>query len=80
MESEEDLKRNFILLMKMKEDSEKAGLKIIIRKTKIMTSVPITSWQIEGKKWKQLQIFFLGSKITVDGNCSHKIKRLLLLR
>ena len=72
-EGEEELKSL------LKEESEKAGLKKIW-KTKIMASSPITSWQIEGKKWKQWQIFFfLGSKITVDGDCSHKIKRHLLL-
>ena len=60
----------------MKEDSENIGLKVNIQKTKIMASGPITSGQIEGKKWKQWQIFFfLGSKITVDGDCSHKIKK-----
>ena len=77
-ESEEELKG---LLMKVKEESEKAGLKLNIQKTKIMASAPITSWQIDGEKWKQWQtdIIFLGSKFTADGDCSHKIKRHLLL-
>ena len=74
-ESEEVLKS---LLMKVKEESEKAGLKLNIQKTKIMASDPITSWQIDGEIWKQWQIF-LCSKITVDGDCSHEIKRCLLL-
>ena len=76
-ESEEELKS----LLRVKEESEKAGLKPNIQKTKIMASGPITSWQIDGEKWKQWQIlfFFLGSKITVDGACSHEIKRHLLL-
>ena len=74
-ENEEDLKS---LLMRVPEESEKAGLKLNIQKMKIMTSGPITSWQIEGKKWKP-DFIFLGSKITADGNCSHKIKRHLLL-
>ena len=76
-ESEEDLKS---LLMKVKEESEKAGLKLNIKKTKIMAPSPITPFQIKGKKWKQWQIFmFLGSKITVNGEWSHEIKRHLLL-
>ena len=77
-ESEEELKS---LLMKVKEVSEKVGLKLNIQKMKIMASGPITSWQIDGgKKWKQWQIFiFLGSKITADGDCNHDIKRWLLL-
>ena len=76
-ESEEELKS---LLMKVKEESEKAGLKLSIQKTKIMASVPITSWQIEGEKVETVKDFiFLGSKITVDGDCSHEIKRRLLL-
>ena len=76
-ESKEELK----CLLKVKEESEKAGLKLNIQKTKIMASHPITSWQIEGKQWKQGETFiFLGSKITADGYCSHKIKRHLLLR
>ncbi|XP_060250997.1 armadillo repeat-containing protein 7 isoform X2 [Ovis aries] len=69
-ESEEELKN---LLMKLKEESEKVGLKLNIQKTKIMASGPITSWEIDGK---QCQTFFLGgSKITADGDCSHEIKR-----
>ena len=56
------------LLMKVKEESEKVGLKLNIQKTKIMTSSPITSWQIEGKEWKQWQTIFLGSKITAGGD------------
>ena len=73
-ESEEELKS---LLMKMKEKSEKVGLKLNIQKTKIMASGPITSWQIEGET---VSDFILGgSKITADGGCSHEIKRCLLL-
>ena len=75
-ESEEELKS---LLMKMKEESEKVGLKLNIQKTKIMASDPIISWEIDGKQWKQRQTLFLGSKITVDGDCSHEIKRRLFL-
>ena len=72
-ESEEDLKSP---LMRVKKDSEKAGLKLNIQKTKIMTSGPITSWQIEGKKVKTVTNFiFLSSKITADRECSHEIKR-----
>ena len=68
------------LLMRMKEKSEKAGLKLNIKKTKIMASGPITSWQIDGETMKTVKHFiFLGSKITVDGDCSHEIKRHLLL-
>ena len=75
-ESEEDLKR---LLMKVKGESEKVGLKLKLQKTKIMASGPITSWEM-GKEWKQCQtLFFGGSKITADGDCSHEIKRRLLL-
>ena len=75
-ESEEELKN---LLMKVKNDSEKAGLKII-QKTKIMVSISITSWQIDGETMVTVTDFiFLGSKITEDGDCSHKIKRCLLL-
>ena len=74
-ESEEELKS---LLMKVKEESEKVGLKLNIQKTKIMASGPITSGQI-GKQWKQWLTIFLGSKITADGDCSHEIKRRLLL-
>ena len=66
--------------MKVKEESEKVGLKLHIQKTKVMASSPITSWQIDGgKQWKQWQTIFLGSKITADGDCSHEIKRHLLL-
>ena len=72
-ESEEELKS---LLMKMKEESEKAGLKFNIQKAKVMASSPITSWQIDGEIMKD---FFLGFKITADGDCSHEIKRRLLL-
>jgi len=76
-ESEEELKR---LLMKVKEESEKAGLKLNIQKTKIMASGPITSWQIDGETMETVTNFiFLGSKINADGNCSHDIKRCLLL-
>ena len=76
-ESEEELKS---LLMKVKEESEKAGLKLNIQKTKIMTSGPITSWQIDGETMETVTVFiFLGSKITADSDCSHKIKRCLLL-
>ena len=75
-ESEEELKS---LLMKVKEESEKAGLKLNIHKTKIITSCPITSWQIDGETMEIVREFiFLGSKITSDGDCSHEIKRLLL--
>ena len=71
-ESEEDLKS---LLMKVKEESEKAGLKFNIQKTKIMASGPITSWQIDGETMETVGDFiFLGSKITADGGCSHDIK------
>ena len=66
--------------MKVKEESEKAGLKLNIKKTKVMASGPITSWQIDGRKLERVTDFlFLGSKITTDGDCSHKIKRHLLL-
>ena len=76
-ESEEELKS---LLMKVKEESEKAGLKLDIQETKIMASHPITSWQIDGETMKTVADFiFLGSKITADGNCRHEIKRCLLL-
>ena len=76
-ESEEELKS---LLMKVKEESEKAGLKFNIQKTKIMASGPITSWQIDEKTMETVRNFtFLGSKITADGDCSHEIKRRLLL-
>ena len=77
-ESEEELKS---LLMKVKEESEKVGLKLSIQKTKIMTAGPITSWQIDGEAVETVADFiFLGSKITEDGDCSHEIKRRLLLR
>ena len=76
-ESEEELKN---LLMKVKEESEKVGLRLNIRKTEIMASGPITSWQIDGEKKETVADFiFLGSKITADGDCSHEIKRCLLL-
>ena len=76
-ESEEELKR---LLMKVNEKSEKVGLKFNIQKAKIMASIPITSWQIDGETVETVADFiFLGSKITVDGDCSHEIKRHLLL-
>ena len=66
--------------MRMKEESERAGLKLNIKKTKIMASGPITSWQIEGEKVEVLTDFlFLGSKITLGGNCNHEIRRRLLL-
>ena len=77
VESDEELKS---LLMKVKEESEKAGLKLIIQKTKIMVSGPITSWQIDGETMKRMTDFILGgSKITADGDCSHEIKRCLPL-
>ena len=77
-ESKKDLKS---LLMKVKEESEKAGLKLNIQKTKIMASGPITSWQIDGEAMETVtDIIFLGSKMTADGDCSHEIKRCLLLR
>ena len=72
-ESEEELKS---LLMKVKEESEKVGLKLNIQKTKIMASGPITSWENSGNSGR---LYFLGSKITADGDCSHEIKRRLLL-
>ena len=76
-ESEEELKS---LLMKVKEESEKVGLKLNIQKTKIMASGPITSWQIDGETRETMRNFILGgSKITADGDCSHEIKRRLLL-
>ena len=68
------------LLMKVKEESEKAGLKLTIQKTKVMASDPITSWQIDGETMATMRDFiFLSSKITADGDCSHEIKRRLLL-
>ena len=85
-ENEEELKS---FLMKVKEESEKVGLKLSIQKTKIMPSSPITSWQIDGKTVETVRDFFFfffaggvlcGSKITADGDCSQEIKRLLLLR
>ena len=76
-ESEEELKS---LLMKVKEESEKVGLKLIIQISKIMASGPITSWEIDGETVETVSDFiFLGSKITADGDCSHEIKRRLLL-
>ena len=76
-ESEEELKS---LLMKVKEESEKVGLKLTIQKTKIMASGPITSWQINGETVETVtDVILLGSKITADGDCSHEIKRHLLL-
>ena len=76
-ESEEELKS---LLMKVKEESQKVGLKLNIQKTKIMASGPITSWEIDGETVETgSYFFFLDSKITADGDCSHEIKRLLLL-
>ena len=76
-ESEEELKS---LLMKVKEESEKVGLELSIQKTKIMASGPITSWQTDGETVETVADFtFLGSKITADGDCSHEIKRRLLL-
>ena len=76
-ESEEELKS---LLMKVKEESEKAGLKLNIQKTKFMTSSPFTSWQIDGETMETVRDFiFLGSKITADSDCRHEIKRHLLL-
>ena len=77
IESEEELKS---LLMKVKVENEKVGLKLTIQKTKIMASGPITSWQIDGETMETMTDFiFLGSKITADGDCSHEIKRRLLL-
>ena len=76
-ESEEELKS---LLMKVKQESEKIGLKLNIQKTKIMSSGPITSWQIDGETVETVSDFiFLGSKVTADGDCSHEITRCLLL-
>ena len=76
-ESEEELKS---LLIKVKEESEKVGLKLNIQKTKIMASGPITSWEIDGETVETVSDFsFLGSQITADSDCSHKIKRCLLL-
>ena len=67
------------LLMKVKEESEDVGLKLNIQKTKVMASGPSTSWQIDGERMETVRDFFLGSKITADGDCSHEIKRRLLL-
>ena len=76
-ESEEELKS---LLMKVKEESEKVGLKLNVQKTKIMASSPITSWEIDGETVERVSDFILGgSKITADGDCSHEIKRRLFL-
>ena len=76
-ESEEELKS---LLMEVKEESEKAGLKLNVQKTKIMASGPITSWQISGQTMETVtDLILLGSKITAEGDCSHEIKRYLLL-
>ena len=76
-ENEEELKR---FLMKVKEESEKVGLKLNIQKTKIMASGPSTSWQMDGETMETVRDFiFLGSKITADGDCSHEIKKQLLL-
>ena len=76
-QSEEELKS---LLMKVKEESEKPGFKLNIQKTKVMASDPITSWQVDGETVETVADFiFLGSEITVDGDCSHEIKRRLLL-
>ena len=75
-ESEEELKS---LLMKVKEESEKVGLKLNIQKTKFMASGPIISWKMDGKTVETVADYFLGSKITADGYCSHAIKRCLLL-
>ena len=76
-ESKEELKS---LLMKVKEESEKVGLKLNIQKTKVMASSPITSWQIDGEMMETVRYFILGgSKITADGDCSHEIKRHLFL-
>ena len=75
-ESEKELKS---LLMNVKEESEKVGLKLYIHKTKIMASGPITSWQIDGERMETVADFILGSKITAGGDCSHEIKRHLLL-
>ena len=76
MAESEELKN---LLMKVKEESEKVGLKLNIQKTKIMASGPITSWEIDGETMETVTDYFGGSKITADGDCSHEIKRRLLL-
>ena len=75
-ESEEELKS---LLMKVKVENEKVSLKLNIQKMKFVASGPITSWEIDGKQWKQCQTLFWGSKITADGDCSLEVKRCLLL-
>ena len=75
-ESEEELKS---FLMKVKEESEKVDLKLNIQKTKIMTSGPITSWERDGETRNSIRLYFLGSKITADSDCTHEIKRRLLL-
>ena len=75
-ESEEELKS---LLIKVKEETEKVGLKLNIQKTKLMASGPLTSWEIDGETVKTVADYFLGSKITADGDCSHEIERRLLL-
>ena len=75
-ESKEELKS---LLMKVKEEGEKVGLKLNSQKTKIMASGPLTSWQIDGETMETVRLYFGGSKITADVNCSHEIKRFLLL-
>ena len=74
--SKEELK---ILLMKVKEESEKVGLKLNIQKTKILASGPITSWQIDGEVMETVTDFILGASVTADGDCSHEIKRYFLL-
>ena len=76
-ESEEELKS---FLRKVKEASENVGLKLNVQKTKIMPSGPITSWEIDGDSGNSVRLYFWGSKITTDGDCSHEIKRRLLLR
>ena len=76
MAESEELKS---LLMRVKEESEKVGLKLNTQKTKIMASGPITSWQIDGETMQTVRLYFLGSKITADGDCSHETKRHLLL-
>ena len=73
------VKRNYKASVKVKEESEKVGLKLNIQKTKIMASGPITSWQIGGETGNSERLYFGGSKITADGDCSHEIKRCLLL-
>ena len=80
-ENEEELSRTIkCVLMKVKDESEKAGLKLNIQKTKVMASGPITSWQIDGETLETVTDFILGgSKITADGDCSHEVKRCLLL-